>query len=164
MEKVFFFFFFAFPLKSETRKVIRFDFSEVKLIMRFLFVLFCDCWQAQEVPPLTLSTTWSSKPGLSSYTRERPDWVLTKHSVSACVRACVCWGWRWGWPAEEAPTGNTVGLLSPMTDISRENVWQKAWNLYWLIINKKEQQQNPPRITNGKFFYSHFIQNGAVHV
>lgn len=29
---------------------------------------------------------------------------------------------------------------------------------------KKEQQQNLPQITNGKYFYSHFIQNGAAHV
>lgn len=29
---------------------------------------------------------------------------------------------------------------------------------------EQQQQQNPPKITDGKFFYSHFIQNGAAHV
>ena len=35
-------------------------------------------------------------------------------------------------------------------------------------MKKKQQQQqqqnHPPQITNGKFFYSHFIQTGAAHV
>ena len=31
-------------------------------------------------------------------------------------------------------------------------------------MKKEQQQQNPPKITNGKFFYSRFIQNGTAHV
>ena len=85
--------------------------------------------------------------------------------VCVCVYACV----KGGWPEGEAPTDNTLGLLFPMTDISRKKYLPEILKFIladnqWKRKQQQRQQQNPPRITNGKFFYSHFIQTGAAHV
>lgn len=103
--------------------------------MCFLFTLFCGCWQSWEVPSCTRSTTlYPPKPNLSSYTRKRLQWGLrAKQTVCVCVQ-----GEEGGWWSEvETPIDNTSGFLFPKTDISRKNIWQKAENLYWLIINEK---------------------------
>jgi len=56
-----------------------------------------------------------------------------------------------------------------MTDISRKKYLPEILKFIladnqWKRKQQQRQQQNPPRITNGKFFYSHFIQTGAAHV
>lgn len=64
----FFTFFFGYPVEI---RVIGSDFSEVKLVIRFLFLLLCGCWQSAEVPSHTHSTTRTLQTLSSPVTPER---------------------------------------------------------------------------------------------
>ena len=85
---LFFYLFFCFPVEI---RVIRSDFSEVKLVIRFLFLLLCGCWQSAEVPSHTHSTARTLQTLTSPVTPEK-TLLIAKQTlcVRACVRACVC--------------------------------------------------------------------------
>lgn len=77
------FFFFVILLKSE---LLGLDFSEVKLAIRFLFLL-CGCWQSAEVPSHTHSTTHTLQT-LSSPVTPGKTLLIAKQTLCVCV--CVC--------------------------------------------------------------------------
>lgn len=77
-------FFFCYPVEI---RVIGSDFSEVKLVIRFLFLLLCGCWQSAEVPSHTHSTTHTLQT-LSSPVTPGKTLLIAKQTLCVCV--CVC--------------------------------------------------------------------------
>lgn len=83
-----FYLFFCFPVEI---RVIGSDFSEVKLVIRFLFLLLCGCWQSAEVPSHTHSTTRTLQTLTSPVTPEK-TLLIAKQTLCVCVCVCMCEG------------------------------------------------------------------------
>lgn len=90
MEKVFFFF-ISFLWNQ---KVIRSDFTEVKLVIHFLFLLFCGCWHAPEVPSSTHSTTPSPSKPQTLQLHQKKTLLIAKQTL--CVGGGVGGTWEGG--------------------------------------------------------------------
>lgn len=143
-------FFFCYPVEI---RVIGSDFSEVKLVIRFLFLLLCGCWQSAEVPSHTHSTTHTLQT-LSSPVTPGKTLLIAKQTLCVCV--CVCIYEGGGWPEGDAPTDNTLGFLFPMTDISRKKYLPEILKFIladnqWKRNNNNNNNKTLPKLPMGNF-------------